>query len=54
MTGLSVDQGQDMNEEVAEIAARELNWSSGEKERQLAELQQYNARLHPNPPAPVK
>jgi glycerol-3-phosphate dehydrogenase len=54
MTGLSVDQGQDMNEEVAEIAARELNWSRGEKERQLAELQQYNARLHPNPPAPVK
>jgi glycerol-3-phosphate dehydrogenase len=54
MTGLSADHGQEISEEIAEIAAREMNWNSGEKERQLADLQQYNARLHPNPPAPLK
>jgi len=46
MIGLSADLGQGMNEEIAELAADELNWSSGEKERQLADLQQYNARLN--------
>jgi len=45
MTGLSADQGQGISEEIAEVAAREMNWNSGEKERQLAELRQYNARL---------
>ena len=45
MIGLSADQGQGMNEEIAELAARELNWNSGEKERQLADLEQYNERL---------
>jgi glycerol-3-phosphate dehydrogenase len=45
MIGLSADLGQGMHEEIAKLAARELNWSSGEKERQLADLQQYNARL---------
>jgi glycerol-3-phosphate dehydrogenase len=54
MTGLSADHGQEISEEIAEIAAREMNWNRGEKERQLADLQQYNARLHPNPPAPLK
>ncbi len=47
MTGLSADQGEHINEEIAEVAARELNWKSSEKEQQLADLRQYNARLNP-------
>ena len=45
MIGLSADQGLNISEEVAAIAAREANWSSGELERQLAELRTYNDRL---------
>jgi len=45
MTGLSADQGLGISEEIAAIAARESNWNNSEKEQQLAELGQYNARL---------
>ena len=51
MTGLSADQGSGVSERIAAIAARESNWNSAEKERQLAELRQYNARLKPDLPA---
>ena len=53
MTGLSADQGSGVSERIAAIAARESNWNSGEKERQLAELRKYNARLKPDLPASV-
>lgn len=45
MIGLSADQGMAISEEIAAIAARELNWNNSDKEQQLAELRQYNARL---------
>ncbi len=48
MIGLSADQGTGLYEEIAEIAAREANWDRREKERQLTELREYNARLLPN------
>ncbi len=45
MIGLSADQGAGLSEAIAEIAAREAGWSNSEKERQLEELREYNARL---------
>ncbi len=45
MIGLSADQGSAVSEDIAAIAARESNWNNAEKQRQLAELRQYNARL---------
>jgi glycerol-3-phosphate dehydrogenase len=45
MIGLSADQGAGISEEIADIAAREANWSDVETERQLSELRRYNARL---------
>ena len=45
MVGLSADQGLSISEEIAAVAARESNWSSGEQVRQLADLREYNARL---------
>jgi len=45
MTGLSADQGARLSAGIAAIAARESNWNSAEKDRQLAELRQYNTRL---------
>ncbi len=53
MTGWSADQGSGVSERIAAIAARESNWNSDEKERQLAELRKYNARLKPDLPASV-
>ena len=49
MIGLSADQGLGMNAEIAAIAARESNWNNSEKDRQLAALQTYNARLRSVP-----
>lgn len=45
MIGLSADQGIGISEEIAAIAARESNWNSTERARQLAELRRYSARL---------
>jgi glycerol-3-phosphate dehydrogenase len=47
MIGLSADQGVGMSEEIADIAAREKNWNQSEKEQQLSNLREYNARLKP-------
>ena len=47
MIGLSADMGEGMSEEIAAIAAAELNWNNSEKEGQLSELRIYNARLKP-------
>ena len=48
MIGLSADLGEGMSEEIAAIAAEELNWNNAEKEEQLSELRNYNARLKRN------
>jgi glycerol-3-phosphate dehydrogenase len=44
MIGLSADQGAGISEEIADIAAREANWSDVETERQLSELRRYCLR----------
>ena len=45
MIGLSANQGEDMSEQIAAIAAEELNWNTSDKDEQLSELRNYNARL---------
>ena len=49
MVGLSADQGIGISEKIVAIAARESNWDNAEVERQLSELQKYNARLNRSP-----
>ena len=48
MTGLAADQGARVEQEIAEIAAREQAWDRREKLRQLAFLETYNSRLRIN------
>ena len=47
MLGLSADQGATLIDTVADIAAVEAGWDSGEKTRQIADLRDYNLRLRP-------
>jgi glycerol-3-phosphate dehydrogenase len=45
MTGLSADQGESINIEVAKIAAREARWDARETQSQLTSLRRYNQSL---------
>lgn len=45
MLGLSADQGEDVIDTVAEIAASEFGWGEEELQNQLNMLRRYNARL---------
>ncbi len=47
MLGLSADQGEELAETVANIAASELVWDEPELQKQLDSLRRYNARLKP-------
>jgi glycerol-3-phosphate dehydrogenase len=47
MTGLAPDQGGEIRNEVAAIAAVEAGWSRSERQLQLQELLRYDARLRP-------
>ena len=44
-TMILADQGAEVNEGIAAIAAKEANWSNAERDRQVTELREYNARL---------
>jgi glycerol-3-phosphate dehydrogenase len=48
MVGLSQNQGEELSEDVAEIAARELGWGENELGNQLEALRAYNSRMRPN------
>jgi glycerol-3-phosphate dehydrogenase len=45
MLGLSPDLGRACANDIAAVAARLQHWSDGERKRQLADLETYNARL---------
>jgi hypothetical protein len=45
MLGLSADQGEQLIEAVAAIAAAEFQWDEQELARQIGRLRAYNARL---------
>jgi glycerol-3-phosphate dehydrogenase len=45
MLGLSADQGEQLTDAVAAIAAAEFQWDEPELERQIGMLRAYNARL---------
>ncbi len=48
MLGLSADQGEEMVESVAALAAAEFGWDEEELQNQLNSLRRYDARLNPN------
>ncbi len=48
MLGLSADQGEEVVESVALLAAAEFGWDEEELENQLNSLRRYDARLNPN------
>jgi glycerol-3-phosphate dehydrogenase len=48
MVGLSSDQGEQMVESVAALAASELGWSDDRLQEEINALRRYNARLKPN------